>query len=104
MIIAELEIINDLTLETSKELLEVAKSLKNQAKCVVVESVMTLEDIYEGTVNTKQIFILLDNEEIGNITPIPVLLMNQDLGEGVRSKINVKFFDTEPKVFITIQE
>lgn len=104
MIIAEVEIINDLTLETSKELLEVAKSLKNQAKYVVVESVMTFKDMYEGMLNTKQIFNVLKNEEVGNIIPITAMLMNQDLEEGVYSKINVKFFDTEPTISINTQE
>ena len=104
MMIAELEISNYLTCETSEKLLAMAKNLKDQAKYVVVESVSTFDNMLEGLLNTKQVFNVLDNEEIGNMIPIPALLMNQDLEEGVTAKINVKFFDTEPKVSITTQE
>ena len=104
MIIADLEILNNLTCETSEKLLEMAKILKDRAKYVVVESVSTFDNMLEGLLNTKQVFNVLDNEEIGNMIPIPALLMNQDLGEGITAKINVKFYDIEPKVFITTQE
>ena len=104
MIIEDLEILNDLTCETSEKLLAMAKNLKDRAKYVVVESVSTFDDMIKGLLNAKQVFNVLDNEEIGNMIPIPALLMNQDLGEGITAKINVKFFDTEPKVSITTQE
>ena len=97
MVLAEYEIIDELTEESEQELLEVAKSLVKQTKYVVIECVSDLYDLSYGITNLKSVMNVLDTNETGNIHSKMALVMGEDLGEN-HLKINVKFYDEEPQV------
>ena len=97
MLLAEYEIIDGLTEESEQELLEVAKSLAKQTKYVVIECVSDLYDLSYGITNLKSVMNLLDTNETGNIHSKMALVMGEDLGVN-HLKINVKFYDEEPKM------
>ena len=97
MVLAEYEIIDELTEESEQELLEVAKSLAKQTKYVVIECVSDLYDLSNGITNLKSVMNVLDTDETGNIHSKMALVMGEDLGEN-HLIINVKFYDEEPQV------
>ena len=92
MVLAEYEIIDELTEESEQELLEVAKSLAKQTKFVVIECISDLYDLSNGITKIKSVMTVLDTEETGNAYTRTALIMGEDLGEN-HIKINVKFYD-----------
>lgn len=97
MLLAEYKIIDGLTEESEQELLEVAKSLAKQTKYVVIECVSDLYDLSEGITKIKSVMNVLDTDETGNIHSKLALVMGENLGKN-HIKINVKFYDEEPKL------
>ena len=96
MVLAEYEIIDELTEESEQELLEVAKSLAKQTKYVVIECISDLYDLSDGIINLKSVMNVLDTNETGNIHSKMALVIGEDLGVN-HLKINVKFYDDEPQ-------
>ena len=97
MLLAEYEIVDELTEESKQELLEVAKSLVKQTKYVVIECISDLYDLSYGIMKLKSVMNVLDTDETGNIHSKMALVMGENLGEN-HLKINVKFYDEEPKM------
>ena len=97
MLLAEYKIIDELTEKSEQELLEVAKSLVKQTKYVVIECVSDLYDLSDGITKIKSVMNVLDTGETGNIHSKMALVMGEDLGVN-HLKINVKFYDEEPKM------
>ena len=95
MVLAEYEIIDELTEESEQELLEVAKSLAKQTKYDVIECVSDLYVLSNGITNLKSVMNVLDTNETKDIHSKMALVMGEDLGEN-HIKINVKFYDDTP--------
>jgi len=95
MVLAEYEIVDELTEKSEVELLEVAKSLVKQTKYVVIECISDLYNLSYGIMKLKSVMNVLDTNETGNIHSKLALVMGEDLGEN-HIKINIKFYDDTP--------
>ena len=96
MILAECEIIDELTEKSEGEVLEVAKSLAKQTKYVVIECLSDLDNPFDGIMTIKPVLRTLDTEEIRNIYSRIVIVIGEELGDN-HIKISVKFYATKPQ-------
>ena len=98
MILREYQIIDEINDKSAEELLEVAKSVVDKAKYLLIECTLDCYDITNGILYLKSVMNLMDNEETGNIVPVMVLAMGDNLLEDNHLSIKVRFFDEKPNL------